>query len=141
MASRHVSVRLDPGLVDRLDKQSRQAGQTRSQLTKMLLEEGLRMEAHPGIVFRSGPAGRRPGIAGGQDIWEIAGLFQARKPMTPTVLNDVAAELRLSKFQVEVALSYYAEFQGEIDQWMALNDAEAERAEAAFHRRQALLKG
>jgi hypothetical protein len=134
-------VRLDPGLVDRLDEQSRHAGQTRTQLTKTLLEEGLRMAAHPGIVFRSGPAGRRPGLAGGQDIWEIARLFQARKPVTRTVMDEIANELRLTIWQVEAALGYYAEFQDEIDQWIDLNDVEAERAETAFHRRQALLKG
>lgn len=27
------------------------------------------MDEHPGIVFRSGPAGRRAGLAGGPDIW------------------------------------------------------------------------
>lgn len=34
------------------------------------------MEAHPGIIFRAGPAGRRPDLAGGPDIWEVARAFR-----------------------------------------------------------------
>jgi hypothetical protein len=29
------------------------------------------MNAHPGIVCRDGPAGRRPGVVGGPDVWEV----------------------------------------------------------------------
>ncbi len=64
MSSKHLSVRLEQDTLERLDAESRRTGQSRSQLAKTLLDEGLRMETHPGIVFRSGPAGRRPALAG-----------------------------------------------------------------------------
>src|SRR5438552_2044586 len=57
MTSRHLSVRVEAATFERLNVESRRVGQTRSQLAKTLLEEGLRMAAHPNIVFRSGPAG------------------------------------------------------------------------------------
>lgn len=34
------------------------------------------MEAHPGIVFRDGPSGRRAGLAAGPDVWEVVGLLR-----------------------------------------------------------------
>jgi len=126
--------------VARLDERSRATGQTRSQITKTLLEEGLRMEAHPGVVFRPGPAGRRPGLVGGPDIWEVARLFQDRKRLTHDVVDQIADELNLSVRQIEAALGYYAEFKDEIDHWIDRIDAQAERAESAFHRRQSLLQ-
>ncbi|RIK35567.1 MAG: hypothetical protein DCC58_20330, partial [Chloroflexi bacterium] len=52
------------------------AGTTRSHLARKLLDEGLRMQAHPGVVFRSRPAGRRAGLALGPDIWEVARVFR-----------------------------------------------------------------
>jgi hypothetical protein len=140
MTSRHVSVRLDSDMVDRLDEQSRHAGQTRTQLTKTLLEEGLRMEAHPGIVFRSGPAGRRPGLAGGPDIWEVARLFRSRDMSRSPNLNAIADELSLSMNQVRAALGYYADYKNEVDQWIEQLDREADQLLAAFERQQALLR-
>jgi hypothetical protein len=53
----HLSLCLEADTLERLDAESRQIGVSRSQLVKTLLEEGLRLAAHPGIVFRSGPAG------------------------------------------------------------------------------------
>lgn len=32
------------------------------------------MGEYPGIVFRSDPAGRRPGLVGGADVWEVVSI-------------------------------------------------------------------
>ena len=71
MASPHLSIRVDPKTLDQLDKASRRDGMSRSELAKTLIEEGLRMRAHPGIVFRPGPTGRRAALARGPDVWEV----------------------------------------------------------------------
>ena len=34
------------------------------------VDEGTRMDEHPGIVFRGGPTGPRAALAGGPDVWE-----------------------------------------------------------------------
>lgn len=138
MASRQLSLRLEDDAFARLDAQSRQAGQSRAHLAKTLLEEGLRMQAHPGIVFRPGPAGRRPGLAGGPDIWEVVRVFKglrARGDADPAQVSELTG---LVPEQVQVALRYYAEYPDEIDDWLRRLDAEADKAEAAWRREQGL---
>ena len=34
-------------------------------------EEGARRDEHPLITFRDGPTGRRAGLVGGPDVWEV----------------------------------------------------------------------
>jgi hypothetical protein len=70
-----------PELRERLVRAARAApGETRSQLALRLIDEGLRMDAHPGIVFRPGPAGRRPGLMAGPDVWEVARVLREQPP-------------------------------------------------------------
>ena len=74
--SQHLSVRIGDDVFAQLEAQSRRSGQSRSAVAKQLLEEGLRMEQHPRIVFRSGPGGRRAGLIDGPDVWEIVSAVQ-----------------------------------------------------------------
>ncbi len=139
MPTRHISFRIEDDTFKRLELRSRQMGQTRSHLAKTLLEEGLRMEAHPGIVFRSGPAGRRPGLAGGPDVWEIARVLKAVDAQGEGAIRRTAEVIGLAPEQVGVAVRYYAEYRNEIDDWIRRVDEEAARAEAAWRREQELL--
>ncbi len=130
----HFSLRLAPETVRRLVRRSALTGIPKTALAEQLVEEGLRMAEHPGIVFRTGLAGRRPGITGsGLDVWEVV----------ETVHNDggnteaAADYLNLAPALVTTAMGYYADYPGEIDQWIELNRAESEEAEAAWRRRQA----
>jgi hypothetical protein len=136
MASRHLSLRIERHTFDRLDAQSRRVGQSRSQVAKTLLEEGLRMESHPGIVFRSGPAGRRAGLVGGPDVWEVMRAFRPGN----TSAEETAALTGLSVEQVRTAVRYYAEHRDEIDDWLRRVDEESDRAEAAWRSEQDLLR-
>lgn len=139
MSTHHITLRIESGTLARLDAQSQKTGQSRSHLAKTLLEEGLRIEAHPGIIFRPGPAGRRPGLAGGPDVWEVARLFQGIDVAGDEAIRHIAITADLSPEQVRTALRYYVDFQDEIDDWIRRVDEEAEQAEAAWHRQQALL--
>ena len=139
MPSRHLSIRLETSIIDRLDAQSRRSGRSRSELAKTPLEEGLRMEAHPGIVFRPGPAGRRPGIAGGPDVWEIARVIRGTRGSPDEVVKRTAALTGQPPELVWIAMRYYAGYREEIDEWLRRLDEEAERAEAAWRRQQELL--
>lgn len=140
MPTRHLSLRLDEDTFDRLEEQSRQSNQPRSQVVKMLLEEGLRMEAHPGIVFRSGPAGRRPGLAGGPDVWEIFRVLQGIPERGEEAIRRTAELTGLVPEQVRVALSYYADFPVEIDEWIRRVDSEATQAEETWQRARDILE-
>lgn len=138
MSSRHLSLRMDAAAFARLDAESRRKRRTRSDLAKALIEEGLRMEAHPGIIFQDGPAGRRPTIVGGPDVWEVVRALE-RVGDRGGAVKRVASDLSLSEGQVLAAHRYYSAFKDEIDDWLRRLDEEAERAEAAWRREQDLL--
>jgi hypothetical protein len=139
MPTRHLSLRLDEVTFQRLDAQSRQTQQSRSHLVKTFVEEGLRMDAHPGIVFRSGPAGRRPGLAGGPDVWEVARIARAENATFEEVVLRVGKSIDLPRAQVEIALRYYTSYPDEIDGWIQRVDEDADRAEATWHRARQML--
>lgn len=140
MTSRHLTLRLDKATLDRLDAESRRAGTTRSSLARELLDEGLRMQAHPGVVFRSGPAGRRASLALGPDIWEVARVFRHLDATREELVRTTAELTGLDEQQVHIALRYYAEFPEKIDAWIERVDAEADLAEQAWLREQALIQ-
>lgn len=139
MSSRHLSVRLEEETFERLEAESRRVGQSRSQLARTLLNEGLRMETHPGIIFRSGPAGRRPGLAGGPDIWEVVRAFKGVEAQGENALRRTAKLTGLTLEQLRVVLRYYADYRDEIDDWVRRAEEEATRAEAAWRREQEIL--
>lgn len=98
------------------------------------------MEAHPGIIFRSGPAGRRPGLAGGPDVWEVVRVFQGVEAQDEEGLRRTAERTGLTPERVRVALRYYAGYRDEIDAWIRRVDEEATQAETAWRREQDLLR-
>jgi hypothetical protein len=72
-----------------------------------LVDEGVRMEEHLGIVFRDGPTGRRAGLAGGPDVWEVIVVLRDFGQDGPTsATKKTAAWLGLSEAQVRTAEGY-----------------------------------
>ena len=65
------SARWDADVLERLARRSELAGTNKSRLAERYVDEGTRMDEHPGIVFRGGPTGRRAALAGGPDVWEV----------------------------------------------------------------------
>ncbi len=137
--SRHLSVRVGEELFEQLEAQSQRSGQTRSAVAKQLLEEGLRMEQHPGIVFRSGPGGRRAGLIGGPDVWEVVGAIRGGDGGDADSLDRIGERTGLTADQVGAALRYYADYTDEVADWIHRVEEEAERAEVRWRREQALL--
>ncbi len=140
MANDHQSVLVNESILERLNTESRRLGMTRSDLAMTLLEEGLRMLTHPGIVFRPGPVGRRPALAAGPDIWEFASVAQAVEGSVDDTVDRIAELTFLTPREVSIALRYYHEYRDEIDEWIRRNDEEAEQARAAWLHGRALLK-
>jgi len=68
-----TSIRLDDELRSVLAAQAVAESTTVTELIERFVREGLACAAHPGIVFKPGPAGRRAALAGGPDVWEIVG--------------------------------------------------------------------
>ena len=82
------------------------------------------MDEHPGIVFRSGPAGRRAGLVSGPDVWEVVAVHRSfdESQRTADWLDQQATA-------IETALRYYEAHQHEIDEWIRRNEEAAEAAE------------
>jgi len=93
------------------------------------------MDTFPGIVFRDGPAGRRPAVIGGPDVWEVIEVFHAEDENH----NATAKSLGLRAGLVDAAIAYYATNREAVDEWIETNRElmEAARSSAASDRRTA----
>ena len=91
-------------------------------------------------MFRTGPAGRRAGLIGGPDVWEVVrACFESDvdAPLTPEAIGE---RMGLTADQVRIVLRYYAEYGDEVDEWIRRVGEEAEQAEAAWRCEQELLQ-
>lgn len=104
-----------------------------------LIEEGLRMEAHPGIIFKEGPTGRRPAIANGPDVWEIIKFISEAEDRGAAALETAAEIFNLDPGQVNAAVSYYGDYKEEIDDWISRANEASEHAEKAWLAQQELM--
>lgn len=134
--ARQFSARLDPSVVDRLERRGARVGLNKSRLAERYLDEGMRMEDHPGIVFRDGPDGRRAGLAGGPNVWEIVAAVRASGREGDDAIEAAAEWGRLTPAQVRTAIRYYAEYREEIDERIHRNVEEADAAEKQWRREQ-----
>jgi hypothetical protein len=92
----------------------------------------MRMEEHIGIVFRDGPMGRRAGLAGGPDVWEVIVVLKDFGRDGPTAATrKTAAWLGVSESQVRTAEGYYSSYPVEIDTRISGNEAAADEAQQA----------
>jgi uncharacterized protein (DUF433 family) len=113
---------------ERLGERARRAQLPERTLAQRYIEEGLRHDAHPLIQFLDGPSGRRASLIGrGLDVWEVIATVADNDGST----KEAAAYLEIPVGLVEAAVSYYGEYHEEIDEEIALNDAEYERGRAA----------
>lgn len=123
----NVSVRLDDRLAERLRLRARAAGETLSDRLRRYAEEGARRDEHPLITFRDGPTGRRAGVIGGPDVWEIVMWIHDLGPM-----DDPAADLisgrAITRAQVDAALAYRAAYPEEIQARIDLHHDETTAA-------------
>ena len=111
----NVSVRLEDSLAERLRLRARAAGETLSDRLRRYAEEGSRREEHPLITFRDGPAGRRAGLLGGPDVWEVAMWLEDLKDEGETdPVAALVADSALTRSQVEAALRYSAAYPEEV---------------------------
>jgi hypothetical protein len=123
----NVSVRLDKRLAERLRLRARAAGETLSDRLRRYAEEGTRRDEHPLITFRDGPTGRRAGLVGGPDVWEVAlWLDDLTGETDPSAV--LAAESGLARAQVDAALRYRVAYPDEIAARIELHRSETAAA-------------
>ena len=130
-----------PGVHGRLRDHAESGGESISSVAERLIDEGIRMHTHPGIVFRDGPAGRRAGLAAGPDVAQIAPLLTGLGGSVDQRVTAAAEQLGLTHRQVRAASRYYAQFRDEIDAEVDANEAAADRELALWEAEQRLLSG
>lgn len=132
----HRSFRFPQGTLKRLDARAKQIRETRTALAERYVDEGLRMDEHPGIAFADGPAGRRAVLTGsGLDVWEVIDTLRQNR----NSLDAAARYLERPAATLRPAVRYYAAFPDEIEDRIALNEEVARIDQEAARREQTLL--
>jgi hypothetical protein len=140
-------VRFDMMVADRLTAfVSTTHGLSLSSAANMLVDEGLRMMEHPGVLFRTGPTGRRAGLAAGPDVWEVVRAIKSARGAEPgldegDLLALVAENTGVPERLIRVATGYWAAYPDEIDAEVSAADAAEDNAEQAWRRERKLLAG
>ena len=104
------------------------------------------MMEHPGVLFRTGPTGRRAGLAAGPDVWEVVRAVRSARGAEPglaegELLALVAENTGVPERLIRVATGYWAAYPDEIDAEIAVADAAEDNAEQAWRRERELLGG
>ncbi len=134
--SEHLTVRIPARLLKELTEAATRRNAPPTALARMYVEEGLRLDRYPGIVFRDRAGGRRAGIPGRRlDVWQVIETLRA----SDGSVEEAADYLALRPDQVRVALAYAADYPDEIEALIRANREEAERAVEVAARARALL--
>jgi hypothetical protein len=136
---RPTSFRLSEELLERIDAEANAAGTSATALVAALIDEGLKLRRFPGIVYRSGPAGRRAGLVSGPDVWEVVRAVRTASGKGAARLQRVAEERGVAPSQVRLAVDFYAAFPDEVDARIEADEDAARRAREVIDRRERLL--
>src|SRR5687767_9047700 len=99
-----MSVRLTEVVARRLRRRAKVTSESASGLAGRLVDEGLRMESFPGIVFRLGPSGRRAALARGPDVWEVVSRLRSLDARGDHAIGEAAKWMALGEDQIRLAL-------------------------------------
>jgi hypothetical protein len=138
MPSRHVSLRMEQHAFERLAAESRRNREPLSTLAKRLIEEGLRMAAHPGIWFKDSVKGRRAALFEGPQVWLVVSAFPRWDDSWDIRSNETVGASSVTPYEIKTALKYYAEYPEEIDELIRANQEAYDRGYADWLREQAL---
>ncbi len=121
-------------------------GLSLSSAANLLVDEALRSNEHPGIVFRSGPTGRRAALAAGPDVWEMVRAVRSARAAEPGLGEDdllglLAENTGVGVTQIRVAVRYWAAYPQEIDAEIGAADTAEDAARDSWLREQQLLAG
>jgi hypothetical protein len=139
--ARPASFRLPEELLSRIEEEAAERQTSVTALVSALLDEGLKTRRFPGIAYREGPSGRRAGVVGGPDVWELVTAIKQVPGRAEQRLRRLAKELGLSLQQLRVAIDFYAAYPDEIDDRISANDRAADRLRKLVERREQLLPG
>ncbi len=135
-----MSLRFTPSLLSRLRHRAQaMVGVSVAGLAQRLIDEGLRMSDHPGVIFKDGPSGRRAALAYGPDVWEVIKFLREIDERGPAAIDAAAEVFSVDASRISTAVSYYADYADEIDAEVADADEASRRAEDAWRVQQRLI--
>ena len=133
-----VSFRFDPSTVERLKRRSREVGASQGALAERYIDEGMRIDEHPGIYFRDAGSGRRAAVVGTHlDVAQVVETLR----QNANSIEETAEYLDIPAAVVETAVRYYAAYKDELDAWIEQSRTLAERERELWLRRQDALAG
>lgn len=136
-----TSLRLPDPVKDRLDRRAARGHEKPSSLAVRLIDEGLRMDDHPGVTFHDSAAhGRVACLAGGPDVAEVIDVLTGLEAQGETRVSEAATWFGIHPSRVRVAMGYYAAFRDEIDRQIDLRHREAAEVRGRYEVEQALLE-
>ena len=147
MTSVPSSVRFDPEVLRRLNEYiTAHPGTSLSATTNQLVDEALRCEEHPLVVFRDGPGGRRARLIPGPDVWEVIRAVRSVRAASPRLKPDAVVELvsettGAPTTLVRAAVAYWAAYPAEIDAMIERSDREQVETKRRWQREHGLLAG
>jgi uncharacterized protein (DUF433 family) len=135
--TRQRSFRLPERLLDVLDARAKERGESANRLAERLLDEGLHTDVHPLIHFRAGAGGRpRPALVGTRlYVWQVIASVRS----SDGSLEEAAEYLGLTREQVQACVSYYADFQDEVEAYVQEEREFARREQDRWRREQEVL--
>jgi hypothetical protein len=137
--ARPTSFRLPEELLSRIEAQAASEGRSVSGLVSTLLDEGVKTRRFGGIIYRDGPTGRRAGLAGGPDVWEIVRDIRRAAGREEQRIKRVAQETGLSAGLVRLAIDFYVAFPEEDDARIQADRRAADHERELISRRERLL--
>jgi uncharacterized protein (DUF433 family) len=130
------SFRFTSSLAEALQERATERGESANALAERLIEEGLRREHHPLIVFRDGAGGRRAAILGTRlDVWQVIDTLRG----SSNSVRDTAAYFEIPEVSVQAAVRYYAAYPDEVERFAERANATAEREHDLWQSQQAVL--
>jgi len=136
---RSQPIRIESETLRALRERSEQSGEPIVRLAGRYIDEGMRLDRHPGIVFRDRPAGRRAVVVGGPDVWEIISAVRSAPERGDRLVEALAARIGVPAQKIRVAIRYYAEYPDEIDAFIAMVEREGGELEQTLERERQLI--
>jgi hypothetical protein len=133
-------IRIGSDTLGALRERSAQTGEPIVRLAQRYIDEGLRVDRHPGIAFRNGPAGRRAVVVGGPDVWEVIAAARSAPERGDELIEALTERLGVPAERIRIATRYYAEYPDEIERWITMVEEEAEQLEQTLERERRLLE-
>ncbi len=114
------SVRIQEKTFKEIEQIVRESGKEFSAVTNELLEEAIKMQRCPGIIFTEGTAGRRARIASsGVEVWEVIAAYKS----VSKDFNRLQKTYHwLTEQQLRSAIGYYTAYHEEIDLLIKQNE-------------------